>query len=694
MLGTKTREELLEFREGRRYVIGALTRMAVWKELFRPAASLLLALAEAETESWANNSTGVFVDLFSTGTGQLAPTEAPFSERLPILRELLSSDSPDRRKLGIQACTRALSAGPFHRAIGAEWQGIRREPDLWVPSTYGELFDAYRSVWGTVRHALDHLDGEERVNAVDALTSNARGLTRIESLVDMIIETIRELAGDSKVDHRELIDLTASIFHYDVARLESETRRKWEQLEEDLSGDDFSSQMVRYVAMDLLVDYFDEEGNHVDQVQPQIKKLASMALEAPALLNAEMHWLVTKRAKSGYKFGYELGERDLSCKFLDAILDAQAVAGDDSDLSFAGAYLRALAERAPEDWESLLDFLFQDPARAPWVVELTWRSGKLTERGARRVLGLTRAGVIAPAELRMFRYGAVVRSLSPLDLGRWMEVLLGSDRLDAVSAALDLSFAYYMDSGTPLPKEPVFNILRHPAWFTPNNGIPGPSHDTFEWAEMAKLLCRDHLDVAVELADLILTHMGERGTIVERFGAEPLQVLDAVTHQHPGQVWQLASSMLGPPVDSRAFHIANWLRGSEASGQGGTRILESVPYDLIWQWADEDLAFRPSYLATFVPKVLCGPRDDPCLARELLLRYGDNPDVRNSLRSNFSTEVWWGPRSQHLVVNQSWLLNLRSQETHPRVLMWIDEYCGEIEHEVELARGDEERRGL
>ena len=47
VLGDKSRAELLNFRRGRRNVIQALTYMTVWRNLFQPAAELLLALAEA-----------------------------------------------------------------------------------------------------------------------------------------------------------------------------------------------------------------------------------------------------------------------------------------------------------------------------------------------------------------------------------------------------------------------------------------------------------------------------------------------------------------------------------------------------------------------------------------------------------------------------------------------------------------------
>ena len=691
VLGNKSREELLQFRDGRRSIVEALTRMTVWKELFQPAARVLLALAEAETESWANNASGEFANLFSLGPGEVAPTEAPPSERLPVLREALLSDSSERRRLGLQACQMALKAGAFHKTIGAEYQGVRREPELWQPSTYGELFDAYRSTWKLTKDSLGFLDDEERMQAVAVLLSSARGLTRMGNLAGMVVETIRDLAGDRSVDRRDLIGHTVQILHYDSKKMDADTRRKWDRLAEELSGDDFSSRMERYVGMDLLEDQFDEEGQHADQVQPFIEDLASQSVETPSLLFDEMNWLVTKRAASGNRFGYELGWRDIEQSFLDTILDAQSRTGEDSDLSFLGGYLRAMAAHDPVEWESLLDTLSGDSGQAAWVVELTWRSARLSERASKRILAIIREGVATPESLRIFVYGATVRSLTPGDFSDWVDVLLEYDDLRATSTALDLLVAY---GGYNQSKDPARSIVCHPSWFRPAGGGHHPSHDAFWWAHVAEALCKSFPEYAPAIAQLMLEHAGEEGTIVEWLDDETRRVLDAATQQRPWEVWQMASSMLGPPIDGRAFLIGRWLEGSEMFGSGGSHILQEVPQNLIWAWAEESLDSRVVRLAEFAPRVMCGPQDAPCLARELLLRYGHDSKVRSALRASFSTEGWTGSESRHLEAKRSWLLGLRDKETSANVLTWIDEYMAEIEERRAYARQVEEREGL
>ena len=687
IIGSKMPDELLEFGEGRRDMVNALAYIAVWKELFQPAARLLLALAEAENESWANNASGVFADLFSLGYGEAASTEAPPEDRFPILREALMSNSRERRKLALQACKTALSDGPYFKVGNVEYQGVRREPVLWNPKTYGNLFDAFRFVWRLTWESVDFLNGEDKELAVHVLMSSTRGLTRLEPLVDMMVETIRDLADKREVDRRELVSNIVKILHYDGSRMDAEIRHKWERLLSDLSGSEFASRIERYVAFALPEDQFDEKAMHSEKAKPHFEELASQSVKAPELLLKEMHWLVTKHARSGGQFGLELGKMDAELAFLPHILKSQANAGDDADLSFLGCYLGALFNRNPNKWEELLDGFARDPVQKVWVVELTWRAGTVTGRASRRVVDLMRAGEAGPGELSIFRYSTAIKSLKRKDFSKWVDALLDTDDYEAITTALDLLVMY---GGYNTFREPALRIVCHPTWFKRSEERRLMS---YWWADVAKVLCTHHKEVALEIAELMLNHAGESGTIVALLDQEPSGVLDAALRQSPWEIWKMATSMLGPPIDGRAFVIGHWLRGSEMFGRGSSHILEEVPQHLIWEWAEECPKSRPIVLAEFVPRVFRGPQSGSCLARELLLQHGHDPEVRSALRANFSTEGWAGPESEHLRGKISWLRDLRAQETNPNVLQWIDEYVAQLDQRAEYARQREEREG-
>jgi hypothetical protein len=128
---TKTRDELLQFEEGRRDIIWALENMALHGDLFRPAAELLLALAEAENETWSNNASGVFSGLFSLGYGEVAPTGLAPEHRLPVLTKALAQGGL-RTELALKGFNAALKMHSISRWGGDEPFRLNERVQRWL----------------------------------------------------------------------------------------------------------------------------------------------------------------------------------------------------------------------------------------------------------------------------------------------------------------------------------------------------------------------------------------------------------------------------------------------------------------------------------------------------------------------------------------------------------------------------------
>lgn len=689
-IGRMSRPQLLEFTTGRRQVVWALEKIAVWRYLFGSAAKLLLALGEAENERYSNNASGVFAGLFSPGPGQVAPTETPPDERLPILAEALNSDSQERTLLALSACDQALESRHFSRIGGLENQGLWPSARLWTPNTYGELFDYYRRVWGLVRESLDNFSEVERQRAVDVLLGHIRGLGTIDSLADTIVDTLSELAKKPYVDEKKVLEKVIQILHYERDMLSSRNRGRWEQLKNQLTGEGFHAMMRRYVGMDVLEDKFDEQGNHVDPVQLRIEELTQQAVTRSDLLKQELRWLVTSEARNGFRFGYELGKRDLGMGLISTLLEAQKNAGTASTGYFLGGYFRALFEKDQSGWEEQLDALAANEQLRTLVPELTWRSG-MTDRAALRVLRLCEEGAVSSSDVRIFALGSVSKRLSEQVLARFVRFLLDDSSLDAPLVALDLIHAYYYNEELTLPKELTRRVLTHPSLLEKRDLGQRGQMDEYHWTEVAMSFMQLHPEEALALADFVLAHFEEDGTIFEGFFSQTHNVLREIIRAHPEQAWAQITKYLGPPIDARAFGIKHWLRGEDFFEPGAEGALNLVPAEAIWRWVDEDVEQRGWYIASMVPPTLSAEEERVCLAREVLVRYGDWEDVRRNLMLNFMTEGWVGSRSLHLQTKRDRLLQYREGESDPNVRLWIDEYVLSLNKDIEAARVEEER---
>lgn len=704
-IGTWDKEVLLQFTEGRRYVIWALEKIAIWRELFTDAARLLLSLGEAENEGYSNNASGVFTELFSPGPGRVAPTEASPAERLPILKEAFESNSKERRLLALKACNAALKSGYFSRGGSAKYQGLRKAPQLWEPKTYGELWSTYHQIWQLLCEQLVSLPQGERKKAAEILLGHAGELGKIPDLGYMIVDTVRTIVQKKYLTQKQVIETISRILYHDHAYknngLPSETRQYFEALRNELVGSDFHSLMQRYVGMDLLEDQLDEHKHGIDQVQPHLERLAQQAAEDPSLLPAELSWLTTTEAKNGYKFGYELGRRDKNFSLLPTLLDAQRNAGDNASVYFLGGYFRVIFEKNSTQWEGQLDALIEDTSLNVLIPELTHRSG-LTDQAGLRLLNLAKDGIIGTNHFGVFVYGQAIKDLSNEVFTAWIKFLLDETDKSAVSIALNLYDHYYIreEPETTLPTDLTFRMLTHPSLFEESNKNLFDTMTSYYWTEIGKGFLRFYPERSLELAELMLKFFGIEGTIVGGFAPQTAPVLNEATRLDPERIWKRICKYLEDLLEtsedwSRRFSLERWLREADTPTmiEKSEGALTLIPHHKIWEWVDDDVENRAQYLAhNLVPKTALTEKWYDSLARVTLVRYGEREDVRHALISNYLTGVSWGLMSSNYEVKKQNLLYLKSEENNKNVIRWIDDFVNVLERHIEAAKICEERK--
>ena len=693
-IGAWDRETLLHFTEGRRNVIWALEKIAIWEDLFVDAARLLLALGEAENESCSNNASGVFAELFSPAPGRVAPTEASPAKRFPVLQEAFESGSKERHTLALQACSAALRSGSFSRIGNAEYQGLRPEPKLWKPKTYGELWEAYKRVWCLLFEQLELLPEDERQEGVDILIEHARSIGRIRDLSNLVVDTIRALMEKEFVNEKQIVAKIVEFFHYEGEKLAVETQQCWEQLRTELIGSDFHSMLQRYVGMDLLEDKFDENRNHADQAQPWIEKLAQQAVETPSLLQSELRWLVTMEAQKGYDFGHELGKRDDSFCLFPMLLAAQRNASENACVYFLSGYFRAIFDRDQSLWEEQLDALIDDTKLNVAIPELTHRSG-LTDRAGLRLLNLATSGIIGVNHLGIFVYGKTIKSLSDEVFTAWIEFLLSTTEKSAVLLALHLYHRFYIfrKPEPTLPRELTFRLLVHPSLFEESDLHGSNTMTDYYWAEIGKAFLRRCPEKSLEIVEPILSRFGQDRAIFGVY-SQTCSVLDQIMEWYPAEVWEQVSILLEDRTDfSRAASLEQWLREGNSSGrEERTGALTLIPRKKIWEWVDENIENRAWYLAgRLVPKTLSAEEWKTSLMREILVRYGTRNDVRSILMEIYSGEGWHGPTSLHFDQKKEKLLCIKADEDNEDVKQWIDEFVEGLDEHIEYAKIEEER---
>jgi hypothetical protein len=379
---------------------------------------------------------------------------------------------------------------------------------------------------------------------------------------------------------------------------------------------------------------------------------------------------------------------------LPVLLNAQRQTDKNANVYFLSGYFRVLFDNDLPQWEAQSDLLAEDEVLRIWLPELTVRSG-LTDRAGLRLLKLAEENAINVDHLRFFGGGRMIQALTDDTFQQWLRFLLSSSHPYALPIALDLYHAYYVDGEKSnwLPLQDTLTILTHQAWIEPDQRVRFNSADHYHWTEVGRAFVQAHLKESKLLAYWMLEHFGENGTILDHF-SRTASVLRCVLEQIPQEVWPMITKFLGPPIDERAFHLKEWLGGGlqeedDTTGVTVQGVLSHIPLELIWTWVDESVEQRAGYLAGFVPKSLFMGKD--CLARNVLMRYGERKDVRDAFSANYFSGFWWGPESVHFESVKRKLLDFKSEEENQNVKRWIDEYVIELDKHIERAKMREER---
>lgn len=689
LIGKMDREALLAFGEGRRDIVWTLEGTALHSALFLPSAKLLLRLADAETETWTNNATGVFCGLFSLGYGEVAPTALAPEHRLPLLLDCLARG--DRAtEIALSAFDVALNFQHTSRIGGDQPFRLNERVQRWLPKTYGELYAAIRLYWDALRTFARGSTGKWRKRAIHILLSHSRDILHVGDLPPDVLDTLDEISNFPDADMREVISAIELILTYDAASLNAEVAQRLDQLRNKAVGATFESRMQRYVGMDLLRDHYDTEGKEIDKAADVLRGLAEEALKEPEKFNEALKWLVTAEAKNGYRFGYALGRIDKNKSLWSAIRRAWIAAGSAAHDHFIGGYLHDWFECDPKGWELTIEDLAAADHNIADLPGLVWRSG-LTDRIAALLLELAKRKKIPPPRFGIFAMGRASAPLSDERFAEWLEFLMGQGTYEAAATALNLASMSLMGDRI-LTSDQLRKLLTQPALFSyeDRQGDVMLSH---YWLQLAKALVRQDQQSEHVVLQTLLENIGNSDAVTSNMGPDGERYLDELVSRHPEETWETVSKYLNPPIDNRGFAVRRWLQGDFSFHGRSPGPIRHISRDTIEKWIRGDPNKRAAFVANMAPKDFTPDTWPRSLVRDVLCNYGDNDAVQSAVHANFFTGAWSGPASSHYATMQDQLLQLKKDEQNPHAQRWLGDSIKATEHYLESAKIEEEARG-
>lgn len=677
-------ETLRDLSLGRQYLVWALEKIAVWKESFAEAASLLPLLAESdETSINHNNALGTFTGLFVIAPGGLSATEAPPATRLPVLRAALESDRTAHRRIGLEACRKALSTTACSRIIGLEHQGLRPEAKLWVPRTYGDLFDAWRSVWQLlVEMSATWNSKQERTEANRVLVEAAEQLVQIPSLADEVLDTLGRIVADEATDLRDVVEFIYFVRKYGLDDLSPEQLARVDALDRQLTGTSFSTKLRRHVLLGEARVVYSPDTR--DEVEEGIRGLARQAVESRTLFDQELEDLSKSTTPQTFIFGRLLAELDANRDLWDATLQGLAAAGEEASASLVGGYLAGIRMADEEEWEQSVSLLITDHRFRGVLAGVLWNTG-LTDSLLRQLIDLYEEG-----DLRFPDLGSVAcRAPADTDetlIQRLLVLLMEDEDPKGIVIALELCDLFYCREKPTrnLPEAIALQLLSNErvaeALRTPTNN--------YHWGKTAEKLRLTSGERALELLRAVLAWPIDAWHKVHIDHGE--RALENIVKAMPEQAWAVIRSSLDDP-GSRASHAARDLLRADRYFQGPSMgLVHHIPPDLLWEWIDEDPPRRAPLMAEVMPQTL-GRSAPGKLTEAFLDRYGHVERLSHSLFLRFHTGGWTGSASEHFRSLQEeahqWLADSKSEAAHA----WTAEYISHLGREIKRSEVEEER---
>lgn len=692
VLGRLSREQLKAIEgDTRRHLVWGLEKIAFVEATFEKAALLLLALAAAENETWGNNATGQFKNLFPVFG---ANTTAGPEPRLRLLDELIAQNDSVLMPLVVDALLSGANLNSHSRTIGAEIHGSRPALKPWHPKLWKDVFDY-------VFACLDRL--AEIALRHDALGARARA---------RMSHSFRPLASTGHIDRIEgwvekisaahpywpqALDALGDVLQYDADALKGDAAERVGKLIAVLRPKDLAGR-TRFLVTEMPWDYpIDQKLGYEERGKAQVAAVEELVRDLVAHPD-ELLRLLPQMSKGSQRMAYAAGIA--IAKFADRPhgwakpIEAAVMSIPEADRNFAllvGFYTGL----HPRDQAAAEEFKHRAAMSADLAPSFPMLSSSLgiTAADVEVACEALRLGTVLPGYMINWTYGGVLAKLPPTAVAPVFDQLLDMDSV-GYSVALDLMGMYvHGDAGRLEHLRPQIITFAKNVHKRPKR-LGGSHMDEHHFEQIIGWLLKkgredaDARSVAIELANHAVSSPDDVDDLIR-----PL--IPVLFSKFASIIWPIFGRAI---VADRAtgWRIQHLVGDSFTFADKKSPAILNVPEDILFAWCHANPEVGPAFLAEVLP-VLTSQRPQnggnvlhPFVKR-LLDEFGDREDVLRKLVQNMHTFGWMGSRTTYYALYEA---PLRSLENHPigAVRRWSKTMLADMISAISAARTEDEEQ--
>jgi hypothetical protein len=642
-------EQLRTTKPTRRSLVWALEKLVWHRRTFPEAADTLLRLAQVEIETFGNNATGTWIELFGL---MLPGTAALPAERAAYLRSVALSSESDTRQLAVRAAARGLSIHEFIAISGEIQGGVIVEP-RGAPASWDDVLEYQATMIQLLRSLVDDSSNEVAEAALNELIRAIGPLIDKHDLRPVLNDSLQSLSADalSRI-WTEIYRLEAQFQRISNADGEAALRELAAGMPPATSRDRLQS-LARAKPWDL--------GGHHD--------LQRELLESARVIDVDnveetLLGVLNDYVPSAYDIGQTLALVTRDSPSTLAVLSRQL--GTPNEPALIGFLRKRVDIGDPIAFDKFLDGQLGSELPADVRLGLTVRGPGTAEAKARlRVLDPSLPVSVSASQIFSWKGEISDSELGQL-LNSWINRIETQTDYDSV---VDFAALFLHGLGQAPPEiESSIGVL-----LELRTRFPDVGRREWDWAELAKY----QLDIDPEVVLQILLQLTAKDSIYAPLGQHDLEVLQLAIDKTQPSGWIQAMDAVEAGAWRLQMDGADWL-GSRAA------------IDVARNWVG------PSTPRARIAASVASLRDDTPtdLVRFLLESFGTDEQVRSTLFGNLVSGGWVGEESARITRQIEQLANWASAEPRDSpVRDWVAEATRSLRRQLETARIREEEYG-
>ena len=479
----------------RRNLVWALEKLCFHADVFDDAAWSLLLLAAAENESWSNNSTGLFSQLYRV---HLSGTAAEPDVRLHLLNKALDLDQSDVDMVVLNALREAVNTYSGSRIIGAEYQGTKTALAEWRPKLWQEIFDYWQEAFNLLLKCVERGE-QQKAEVLNIVGHSIRGFVSADriKMLDTVIKKIVEINGRYWPAALESIHHSIEFDSAGYKENQKEALQSWLRLLDPKEAE--LPEQLQIVVIDPPWEHSKGlDGNYIDVAAENAMALANKVADDVDELIPCLDKLLEGEQRQSYSFGLQLSRQ---LKNVDSLLKEsyeRLAKIDNYNLSFILGIYAGIFEKSSAIWDEYVDILAADSRLQQYYPEII-RTGDIKKKHLDVLLNLLKKKIVPEKSANLLSYGSVTNGLTPAEIAEFCLSL--SEMSEAASwAALNVIYMYCFskqDSAEKIREQLKVLVLSVPL----SKGQKSTLMDFHHWHELAqKILKERDVEFAMALA--------------------------------------------------------------------------------------------------------------------------------------------------------------------------------------------------